>query len=138
MRFVLAGGPGLIALGSDAANDGDGAIWTSADGVAWTRVAEDSLGGPESQSLQAVAVGGPGLVAVGSEYLQATDEEVGVVWTSTDGALWERHDDPDLFGGGGYRWLRTLVAIPGGLLAGGGDGLSGDYDAAFWTLLPAD
>ena len=56
---VVAGGPGLVAVGSDyeggsgsdggEISDGDAAVWTSPDGVAWTRVPHDEavVGGPD-------------------------------------------------------------------------------------------
>jgi len=68
---VVVGGPGLVAVGHNAPGDGDvdAAVWESADGITWTRVAHDEavFGGPDHQWMQAVVVGGPGLVAVGRQ-----------------------------------------------------------------------
>ena len=44
MWSVAAGGPGLVAIGSDRVSDGgpdNAAVWTSPDGLAWTRVPHD-------------------------------------------------------------------------------------------------
>lgn len=38
MDSVTVGGPGLVAVGFDApGDDGDAAVWTSPDGLSWTR-----------------------------------------------------------------------------------------------------
>jgi len=68
MNAVVAGGPGLVAVGYDGpVGDGDAAVWTSPDGVTWTRIPHDDtiFGGPDIQGMAGVAAGGPGLVAVG-------------------------------------------------------------------------
>ena len=37
MRSVIAGGPGLVAIGVDeSGGDQDGAVWTSPDGTTWS------------------------------------------------------------------------------------------------------
>ena len=49
MGWVAAGGPGLVAVGLDSSGgDWDAAVWTSPDGLAWTRVPHDEavFGGP--------------------------------------------------------------------------------------------
>ena len=71
MSSVTAGGPGLVAVGWGFADfdDDDAAVWTSADGLTWSRVPYDdsALGGEGFQSMTSVTTGGPSLVAVGLE-----------------------------------------------------------------------
>jgi hypothetical protein len=86
MSAVVAGGPGLVAVGhDDAGEDEDAAVWTSPDGLVWSRVPHDEavFGSGHEQMMSSVAVGGPGLVAVGYSYLGADGDAA--VWTSADG-----------------------------------------------------
>jgi hypothetical protein len=100
---VTAGGPGLVAVGfasetptpSPLNETWMAAVWTSTDGVTWSRVPPqpEVLGGPGWQAMGTVATGGPGLVAVGDSGQGLT------VWTSTDGSTWSRLDTATLRGG---------------------------------------
>jgi hypothetical protein len=137
MRSVVAGGPGLVGVGYDeSGGDADAAVWTSPDGLTWTKVAhEESLfGGAGDQMMNAVVAGGPGLVAVG------LDESVGdtdaAVWTSPDGLTWSRvpHDDA-VFGGPEAQLMYSAVAGDMGLVVVGLDASGGDGDGAVWTSL---
>jgi hypothetical protein len=93
---VTAGGPGLVAVGiatetptpSPLMETWMAAVWTSTDGVTWSRVPPqpEVLGGPGFQAMGAVTTGGPGLVAVGES------DEGPTAWTSTDGITWSRLD----------------------------------------------
>ncbi len=69
VRAVVAGGPGLVAVGTGVGEDGrsDGMVWVSADGYIWTPIDEEALGGPAVQIISSAAVGEPGLVAVGHD-----------------------------------------------------------------------
>ena len=90
MTDVTAGGPGLVAVGADwigngglDGDDGPGetVVWTSVDGLTWSRVPHDDavFGRPRPvPAMASVTAGGPGLVAVGQ----------GRVWTSVDGLAW--------------------------------------------------
>ena len=126
---VTVGGPGLVAVGSDARS---AAVWTSVDGFTWSRVPHNDavLGGAEDgqhTEMRSVTVGGPGLVAVGGDWSGVNGQEGGAaVWTSPDGIDWTRvpHDET-LFGGG-----MNSVAVGGpGLVAVGWDTMG----AAVWT-----
>ena len=102
---VTAGGPGLVAVGmasetperSPLNETWMGAVWTSIDGVTWSRVPPqpEVFGGPGMQGLGTVATGGPGLVAVGGGPGEAL-----TVFTSTDGITWSRLDTGTLGGRG--------------------------------------
>ena len=59
MAAVVAGGPGLVAVGVDGSGgDYDAAVWTSSDGYVWERVAHDEavFGGAEDQIVRGLAV----------------------------------------------------------------------------------
>jgi hypothetical protein len=131
MSAVTVGGPGLVAVGWEGpSGDPDAAVWTSPDGISWSRVPhhEAVFGGRGSQGMGSVTVGGPGLVAVGSDELDAA------VWTSPDGISWSRlpHDETVL-GGGRLQWMSDVTVRDAGLVAVGWDASSGVSDAAVWT-----
>ena len=66
MRGVTGTGQDLVAVGVS----GEGkAVWTSTDGITWSRVPhdEDVFGGAAGLGMQSVTVRGQGLVAVGSD-----------------------------------------------------------------------
>jgi hypothetical protein len=134
MNAVALGGPGLVAVGYDRLSaDADAAVWTSPDGLAWTRVPHDEavFGGANSQEMRAVTAGGPGLVAVGFD---GTGGGSAAVWTSPDGLAWTRvpHDEA-IFGGTYDQMMLSVVAGGPGLVAVGSQGTGVDSDAAVWT-----
>ncbi|MFQ5967864.1 MAG: hypothetical protein ACE5MI_09665 [Acidimicrobiia bacterium] len=135
MASVTAGGPGLVAVGSvGPVDDADAAVWTSLDGLNWSRVTHDeaALGGERSQRMTSVTVGGPGLVAVGWD--RSGGDQDAAVWTSPDGIAWFRipHDEAAL-GGEGSQRLASVTSGGPGLVAVGSDRSGGDVDAAVWT-----
>jgi hypothetical protein len=118
MSSVTVGGPGLVAVGTEGVfGEAVAAIWTSFDGLIWSRVPHDEavfgIG-----SAQDVTAGGPGLVAVGTEGVPG--EGVAAVWTSPDGLIWSRvpHDEA-VFGGEGNMISRSVTADVPGLVAVG-------------------
>jgi hypothetical protein len=60
----------LVAAGHDAfSGDKDGAIWTSRDGLTWTREPSSvNLGGPGGQTITTLVVFESRLIALGREY----------------------------------------------------------------------
>jgi hypothetical protein len=147
MRAVVAGGPGLVAVGYDQAEAGtddaggrstDAAVWTSVDGVTWARVPHDEavFGGENSRVMTGVVAGGPGLVAVG--YDSASQGWSGLdanaaVWTSPDGIAWTRVPDAEVFGDRLMQMMNAVAVGGPGLVAVGYDGAVNRYDAAVWT-----
>lgn len=141
MHHVMLAGPGLLALGLDGPFDASSAaVWTSSDGVRWSRVPHDEelFGGRGSQAMVGATIGRPGIVAVGWD--GPFDALDAAVWGSADGISWSRfpHDDETL---GGLRDQRMLdVAVTEfGLVAVGSEGpgfqgQGGDSDAAVWVL----
>jgi hypothetical protein len=109
------------------------AVWTSPDGISWTRVPHDEavFGGQNSQEMHRITVGGPGLVAVGGD--DSGGDIDAAVWTSPDGISWSRASDDDVFGGEGDQVIWSVTAGGPGLVAVGGDDSGGDIDAAVWT-----
>lgn len=132
MSAVVEGGPGLVAVGWDVATR-SAAVWTSTDGLSWSRVPHDEsvFGGNGSQWMFGVAVGGPGLVAVGAD--SSGFDRAGAVWTSTDGLSWSRvpHDET-LFGGDVHATINDVTSGGPGLVAVGWAGRP-DTNAAVWT-----
>jgi len=147
MTAVVVGGPGLVAVGYDEGGGGwedgggrakDAAVWTSPDGLTWTRVPDDEavFGGPNSQRMNGIAAGGPGLVAVGYDNSAAGwagENGNAAVWTSPDGLTWTRAPEGEVFGD--YRWQTMSAVVAGGpgLVAVGYDGTATNHDAAVWT-----
>lgn len=80
MASVVAGGPGLVAVGNGGVAGDTAAVWTSTEGLAWQPVEHDDsafgIGGESLQVMLSVTVGGPGLVAVGR------DRDSAAVWVS--------------------------------------------------------
>jgi hypothetical protein len=145
MFGVTAGGPGLVAVGSDGAGDGvdkDAVVWTSPDGINWSRVPHDEpvFGGADShQSITSVTVGGPGLVAVGVDESNDDLDKDAAVWTSPDGINWSRvpHDEA-VFGGEGVESMLSVTTGGPGLVAVGSDGVGDDLDVAVWVAVIED
>ncbi len=145
MESVTAGGPGLVAVGRDEASVGDlvAAVWTSADGITWTRVHDDEgvLGGEGLQLMVSVTAGGPGLVAVGFDGLSGRLDAA--VWTSADGITWSRvPDDEEVLGGDGRQVMVSVTAGGPGLVAIGTDSFQGAVwispDGITWTRVLDD
>jgi hypothetical protein len=143
MSSVTAGGPGLVAVGQDwSGGHGDAAVWTSVDGLVWSRVPHDEavFGGPSDRlpserSMSSVTAGGPGLVAVGYDW--SGGDQDGAVWLSTDGLVWSRVPrDRAVFGGPSIQSMLAVAAGGPGLVAVGCDSSGDDQDAAVWVSPP--
>jgi len=134
MESVAVWEGGLVAVGwDDSGDDRDAAVWTSSDGVAWSRVVGDEgvFGGPDSQRIVGVAAREAGLVAVGWD--DSGDDRDAAVWTSSDGVSWSRvPDDEGVFGGPGSQTMAGVAVWEGGLVAVGLIDSGGDRDAAVW------
>jgi hypothetical protein len=93
MNAVTAVDGGFVAVG-DAA--GHAAIWTSIDGLAWTRVADDPMFAPPSGADPGATVSAVGVAAASGSVVAvgmaqgAGDGGAPVVmaWRSTDGQTW--------------------------------------------------
>jgi hypothetical protein len=134
MHAVVAGGPGLVAVGTDGRGpDESAAVWVSADGVVWERVRHDEgvFGGPGDQVMFAVAAAGPGLVAVGTDW--GDEASTAAVWVSADGYAWIRIEhDETVFGGESHQVMSAVTAGGSGVVAAGYDDSGPDKDVAVW------
>ena len=140
VRDLVAGGPGFVATGFDeSSGDRDAAVWTSVDGLEWTRVVDHdgALGGPGDQDATGVIAGDELMVAVGYDQSETVDQDV-AVWTSRDGLAWTRvpHDE-GVFGGEGNQATGAVGWSASGFVAVGYDvevaGAGPDFDAAVWV-----
>ena len=134
----------LVAVGAvGSPNDvlaQDAGVWTSRNGVKWTPVIDEDLGGEGGQQISAVHTAGGRLIAVGFEY--GTDGSYdGAIWTSQDGSEWSRLD-PTMFEETGQQLIKGIVGGTRGLplvAVGCEDDLERcdvagqDSDAAVWT-----
>lgn len=132
MVSVTAGGPSVIAVRRDRSSSGDdarAAVWTSSDGVAWSRLPHDErvFGGPEDQVMWSVTTGGPGVVAVGV----ATNA---TVWLSADGTTWSRvPHSVEVFGSRGRKEVAAVTTGGPGLVAVGRECSPSGCVAVVWT-----
>jgi hypothetical protein len=145
---TLFGGPGaqtieaaaasktlLVAVGRDeSSGDGSAAIWTTADGIGWSRVPHDEtvFGGPGFQGMETVAVWTGGFVATGTDRSSGAADVV--VWLSTDGLTWSRVPHQEALGGAGNQGIVDVIEWAGGLIGVGWED-AGDADAAVWISL---
>ncbi len=147
-KVVFAGGQ-FLAVGTDLAA-GDLAIWVSADGLTWTRVADENgaLGGDTRFGLEVVDVtfGDAGYVVIGKEY---STEQHQVALVSLDGLTWERVriervDTLEVlravsFGGAGYVAVGNTPQSPlGAFVIASSDGLQWSHpgDTELWVDPP--
>lgn len=108
-------------------------VWTSGDGLHWTRVANQTSFG--HAAMTSVTLGGPGFVAVGQAGNHAA------VWTSTDGKAWSRVPDATLFHAPSGTdqtfgaWMTDVAAADGTIVAVGMVGTQGDVGSAlaWWS-----
>ena len=138
MTTVIATSSGLIAGGWAGliTQDGRPRFWTSVDGTAWTRRADDP--GLADGRVASIVAGPGGYVAIGTT--GAVGRASGsAVWRSTDGIAWERVHAGDALaagamasvttGGPGYVAVGTSLDATKALVWLSPDG-------ATWTLAP--
>jgi hypothetical protein len=135
MSDVVVGGPGFVAVGSAGSVDtGVAAVWTSQDGVVWSRVAHDDevFGGEGWQFMASVTLGDRGFVAVGGD--GSGGDLDAAVWTSPDGAVWSRVIDTDgALAGSGDQAMTSIARGGPGFVAVGKEKPGGDFDSIVWT-----
>lgn len=144
MLGVVVGGPGLVAVGSAPSNpdapgvDGVAAVWTSTDGIVWSRVPHDEaiFGGDGDQVMSSVLASGPGLLAVGEVMDEGRDGRA-ALWTSVDGLTWSRvSQDEALYSGG-----NEVAGGPGFVAIGEFESAAGVWtstDGIAWLGVPHD
>ena len=118
---VIAGGPGLIAVGSRSVVRGvvnDAVVWTSPDGITWSQVPHDeAVFG--SANMNSVTPFGSGYVAVGGTGTGQIRSGNAVAWTSPDGMTWTRapHIEKTTAGSTGQEGMSQVAAGSAGLVA---------------------
>jgi hypothetical protein len=139
MMSVTAGGPGLVAVGREVDPvefELDAAVWTSPDGLTWTRIENDGevFGGEDTQEMWDVTAGGPGLVAVGVDWEVELPPDA-AAWTSDDGVSWSRVGDESVFGGQSTQQIWSVTEGGPGLIAVGVSIVDDVFahEAAVWT-----
>lgn len=143
LEAVTAGGPGLVAVGTVPAEEGeefdrDAAIWVSEDGTAWHRVPHDPELFGNSGRVWDVVVGPEGLVAVGTRFREGFET---TVWFSPGGLEWEQVavlKDTDLkslaVGGPGVAATGAVLNEEGHFVVG----MWTSRDGRDWTLVHQD
>ena len=131
MHGVAAAGPGFVAVGEENWG-GVPAIWTSVDGVSWTRAALDARTFHNGTMLSVTDVGS-GAVAVGAN-AHASGGTGAAVWVSADGISWSPIADPTTLGGPAT--IGGVAAGPAGLVAVGTGEAEGGANAAAWLSPP--
>ncbi len=133
IEAVVAGGPGLIAVGLVAPVSGqswgEGAVWVSEDGRAWDRVPDENgvFGG--GYAIFDIARTRDGFVAVGAAH--DGGQTSGAVWLSSDGLSWSRVESPSFSG----TIMHAVTAGDPGLVAVGIGSLWFSVDGIEWTLV---
>jgi len=141
MTGITPLGSGFVAVGFEPDENGrqDGAIFSSEDGMTWTRTAvDDEALTTGFVMLLAVADGGPGLVAAGYGCEVEPDPCVpyATAWSSTNGTEWVRTPpDFDVFSDGGGMY--DVVASPHGVVAVGATEYWVDEEQTLLTLRPS-
>lgn len=117
---VIATDSGLVAVGTERAARQQAVVWTSVDGLTWTRVPRPENGDLDGGQMNSVVVVDSGLVAVGWEGWTGGPNSRPAVWTSPDGIVWSRvpHDKEGI--GSGLMW--DVISTEKGLVAVGSDG----------------
>jgi hypothetical protein len=139
---VIPGGPGAIAWGFVYGEPP--LIWTSPDGIAWSRAAVETTRDGTAlfeASVADVASFAGGYVAVGNYHITDAGTTRAVAWTSVDGTAWSVVPDDPVFSDSGFH---QVVPWGGGLLAfgseslgyhGGGPLVWTSTDGITWTRL---
>lgn len=134
LRDVVAGGPGLVAVGSTCTFDPQGsppdcgpAIWTSIDGTDWMRVPHDedvftSCAQVEDPFCN-LAIESVTALPSGTLLAHGFSTDRFTIWTSPDGLSWTRSEDPFLPFGPDREiwWVDELSAIGPQLIATGAE-----------------
>ena len=138
MARVVPGGPGFIAVGYAAQRrDVDAAVWSSADGVEWSRIEDNTAlwGGPGDQHIRSITpIENGNLIAVG--YDSSGGDQDAAVWRFDGIGDWSRVEaGEEVFGGEGDQLMTTVtyaedVRFP--IVAVGNDSFGGT-NAAVWV-----
>ena len=163
MSAVTSTGFSLVAVGGDWSRTvHHAAVWTSADGITWSRVPNDEsvLGGEHDQTMSGVTPVGSGLVAVGRAWASSDNgsftgnDSSASVWESDDGVTWSwmgydeavfgsEDNSPVLLGDGqvfgeSRQFMNSVIATDLGVVAVGADWSGSSHGSAVWVAAQQD
>ena len=105
---------GRLVIDSRHAADGGVPIWTSSDGIDWSRASRSDRPASDTELwMSAMSPGGPGLVAVGEDRADVSTSSIVHVWMSVDGQKWDPVEDSGLKAGFD---LHLVASSPAGLV----------------------
>lgn len=96
MWSVAAAGSNLVAVG-DQPRPGATAVWTSPDGMTWSRVPDDE-GTFSNTVIDTLTDDGSQVIATGLTWSSDPVGNLAAMWTSPDGMTWTRVGDDDPVG----------------------------------------
>ena len=137
IRRIVPFSGGMLAVGLDGL---DGAVWRSADGLAWTQAESTGLEAPGTEEILGAAELGKRLVAVGTSSLSATESD-GIAWFSSEGLEWERVTHAPFGGHGRQEIIRVTDGGPGVVAVGrdgAGAGVWVSEDGAAWEEVQSE
>ena len=128
MTSMVSAEQGLVAVGyarnDPSAFDISAAVWTSPDGVTWTRIPHSAPF--DSSGMRAVTIGSGAYVAVGSDHGAGRTRPA--VWSSGNGTEWQRQRLQAEEGA-----MAGVTPVDGGFAAAGWVQSSGETRLALWT-----
>ena len=128
MAGMVSADHGLVAVGyarnDPSAFDISAAVWTSPNGVAWTRIPHSAPF--ESSGMRAVTIGSGAYVAVGSDHGAGRTRPA--VWSSGNGTEWQRQRLQAEEGA-----MDGVTPVDGGFAAAGWAQSGGETRLALWT-----
>jgi hypothetical protein len=133
VMFDVAWGPaGYVAVGSEfgGTSGPEVAIWRSSDARLWTRIATTGQPFGATGSLSSVAALASGYMAAGPEGFGLGEGPV-TLWTSPDGATWDRVLTLDAGSAQAIVAIDSRAAIAGQVIENGGTDAD-DFHAAIW------
>lgn len=115
---------GYIVVGEvENGDDTDAAAWTSPDGVTWTRLDDDALGGDGDQSASAVVAVPSGGWLLGGGDDSGGDDDAALWRIDPDGDVTRRDAGEDALGGRGDQHVYDIAVVGDGLVVVGSDHL---------------
>ncbi len=137
IRRIVPFSGGMLAVGLDGL---DGAVWRSADGLAWTQADSTGLEAPATEEILGAAELGKRLVAVGTSSFSETQSD-GIAWFSSEGLEWEQVAGAPFGGYGRQELIRVTDGGPGVVAVGrdgAGAGVWVSEDGATWEKVQSE
>jgi hypothetical protein len=129
MHAVAATADGFVAVGQNADDDG-AKVWRSADGRAWTPVADQPAFHAPSGRIRMLSIAADSHGIVVGGWTSDAANGSSAAWTSADGLAWEQAPWVPAFSGG---QMRGVVLAAGQALGIGRSGYPDNNQAAAWV-----